>query len=138
MKVAAHIWRVLTSPWRAFVAMLVVLVNLSARQMRSVFSLFMLAGIVALSALVVMLTNEIERSFGVGIGNRYVEILFWVVRFFCYLMAWFSGIMGLVVFGADWLRARYGNAEFGFGQGLAPSDPDKHQLSEDIPEEPVQ
>jgi hypothetical protein len=124
------LWHFLTAPYRMVVSILIVLVNLSARQMRAIFSLAMLGGIVALSAQNAAYTYWAREA--VEAGPRLVpwfELLAEQIRFNSYLIGFFSGIMGLVVFGADYLRAKFGSYEAGFGKGREPAD---KSLPEDV------
>lgn len=139
------LWRFLTAPYRMVIAALLVLVNLSARQMRAIFSLAMLGGIVALSGQNAAYTYWAKQAVEAGRTLMpWFELLAEQIRFNSYLIAFFSGIMGLVVFGADYLRAKFGSYEAGFGKGR---EPDDRRLPEDIgpdpedppiPEEPTQ
>lgn len=93
-----------------------VLVNLNRQQMRSVFSLGMLGGIVAMSLMnVVMLywayvaTVPIERESLVGVMA--LKQQFWNNA----IMGGFALILGLVVWGADYLKAKFGDREIEAG-----------------------
>lgn len=106
----------LGTPFRAFGNFLRALVNLSRTQMRAIFSLGMLAGIIALSLqnLGLMVLVEKKRA-GVEtlFGQMALSQQFWNNA----IMAGFGTILGLVVFGADWMRAKYGNLELTAGKG---------------------
>lgn len=106
----------LGTPFRAFADFLRALVNLSRTQMRAIFSLGMLAGIIALSLqnLGLMVLVEKKRA-GVEtlFGQMALSQQFWNNA----IMAGFGTILGLVVFGADFLRAKYGGFEATMGKG---------------------
>lgn len=119
----AAAWRFVTTPYRMVVSVLIVLVNLSARQMRAIFSLAMLGGIVALSAQNVIYIAWAKQA--IALGDNYMPwfgLLADQIRFHSWLIGVLSGIVGMVVIGADWLRAKYGQFEIGVGKGPAPQD----------------
>lgn len=122
-KFFACLWRFVTAPYRMVVSILIVLVNLSARQMRAIFSLAMLGGIVALSAQNVIYISWAKQA--VALGENYMPwfgLLADQIRFHSWLIGVLSGIVGMIVIGADWLRAKYGQFEIGLGKGPAPAD----------------
>lgn len=123
-KMVAGIWRFFTAPWRGVVKVARTLVNLTARQMRAIFSLAMLGGIVVLSAQNIIYVQFAKQS--IGLGPQYTlwfGLLVAQIKFNSWLIAGFSAIMGMIVFGADYLHARYGSAEIGLGKGKPPRDP---------------
>ena len=100
------------------------LINLDGRQVRSIFSLSLLGGIVALSfqniGLIYLAKQSLER------GDTYrplFNLLQGQVQFNSGLIAWFAGIMGLVVFGADYFRAKLGAKSLEMGRGAPPPPP---------------
>lgn len=106
----------LGTPFRAFGNFLRALVNLSRTQMRAIFSLGMLFGIIALSfqnlGLMLMVEKRAastESLFGQMASNQQ----WWNNA----IMAGFAAILGAVVWGADYLRAKYGGVEFAAGKG---------------------
>lgn len=126
------LWRFITAPYRMIATILHTLVNLTARQMRAIFSLAMLGGIVALSGQNAAYTYWAKDA--VEQGERllpWFNLLAEQIRFNSWLIAFFSGIMGLVVYGADYLRAKFGQFEASTGKGPA----DK-SLPDDVPDEP--
>lgn len=108
---AARFWRFLGTPFRA-------IVSLTGRQMRSLFSVAMLVGIIALS---------IENWVMVGLAHHAVEggdmfavwfeMLLERTRYNSVLQGFFAFIMGLIVFGADYFRAKWGDRELEAGKG---------------------
>lgn len=119
----AALWHFLTAPYRMVVSILIVLVNLSARQMRAIFSLAMLGGIVALSAQNVIYIAWAKQA--IALGENYMPwfgLLADQIRFHSWLIGVLSGIVGMIVIGADWLRAKYGQLEIGLGKGPSPAD----------------
>lgn len=109
---AGRFWHWLGTPFRAIVA-------LNFRQVRSLFSIAMLCGVVALSvenwALVWLAHHSIA---GGEIVNVWIGLLLERLRYNSALQAWFSVILGLVVFGAEYFRAKWGDKEFGAGRGV--------------------
>lgn len=133
MKFLTAIWHFLTAPYRMVVGLLSTLVNLNARQMRAIFSLAMLGGIVALSAQNFFYIAWAKRA--IELGTAYMpwfNLLADQIRFHSWLIGILSGIVGMVVIGADWLRAKYGQFEVGFGKGADTAD---KALPEDVPDE---
>jgi len=108
----------LGKPFHAMARGLMVLVNLSGKQMRALFSLAMIGGMIASSFqnvyYLVLAKDAVER------GEQYLPLFGLIAKqitFNSYLIAWFAGIMGLIVFGADYFRAKHGETEVGFGKG---------------------
>lgn len=104
-------WHWLGTPFRAIVA-------LDFRQVRSLFSIAMLCGVVALSAenwaLVALAHHSIENG---EAAAAWIGLLLERLRYNSGLQAWFSFILGLVVFGAEYFRAKWGENEIGAGRG---------------------
>ncbi len=100
-------------------------VNLTRQQVRSLFSIAMLSGIIALSVenwtLVSLAHHSIERGESM---STWIGLLIERLRYNSGLQAWFAGIMGLVVFGADFFKAKWGDREISAGAGH-PDDADK-------------
>lgn len=93
-------------------------VYLERAQMRNLFSVFMLLGIMATS-----ITNWAYMGFAyVAISNgaslAWVGLIIEQTRFNSGLIAWFAFIMGAIVFGADFLRAKFGDKELSMGKGV--------------------
>lgn len=104
-------------PLRAISAAFAVLVNLSRQQMRSLFSVAMIGGVIALSTQNLLYTYLARRAVDEGDTNRPLFLLIQEqMRFNSGLIAWFALILGLVVFGADYFRARLGEKEIEFGE----------------------
>lgn len=108
-------------PFRALACALRVLINLTQTQIRALFSLGMLGGIIALSlqniGLIVMVRRVLgDASPGSLFGQMALNQQWWNNA----IMAGFGLILGLVVFGADWLKARWGDQEIGIGKGDEP------------------
>lgn len=104
-------WRFLGTPFRA-------IVSLTQRQVRSLFGIAMLAGIIVLSWQNMALTYVAARA--VEKGDTYLGFFALIqeqMRFNSGLIAWFAFILGLIVFGADYFRARWGDREISAGSG---------------------
>ena len=91
-------------------------VYLERAQMRNLFSIFMLLGIMATS-----ITNWVYMGFAYaaiknGVPMAWLGLLIEQTRFNSGLIAWFAFIMGAIVFGADFLRAKFGDKELELGQ----------------------
>jgi hypothetical protein len=106
------------TPFRVLGRMGRFLVDLTPQQLKSVFSLGMLGGMIALSWHNVWYTYRAEAAVAKGeVYKPLFALLSDQIRFNSYLVAWFALIMGLVVFGADYFRAKWGDKEAGFGRG---------------------
>lgn len=104
-------WRFIGTPFRA-------IVSLTQRQVRSLFGIAMLAGIIVLSWQNMGLTYVAARAVEKGDMYRvFFHLIQEQIRFNSALIAWFALILGLVVFGADYLRARWGDKELSAGKG---------------------
>lgn len=104
-------------PFRAIRAGLSALINLSRVQMRAVFSLAMLGGIVSLSfqnmALIVLVDRRGEIEIASLLGKMILSQQFWNNA----IMGAFALILGLVVWGADRFRMKSRIAEIEAGRG---------------------
>lgn len=106
----------LGTPFHVLGNFLRALVNLTRTQMRAIFSLGMLGGIIALSfqnLTLMFLAEKRQVSVESLFGQMAINQQWWNNA----IMAGFAGIVGLVVFGADYLRAKYGGIEFAAGKG---------------------
>ena len=104
-------------PFRAIAAAFRALINMTQQQIRALFSLGMLGGIIALSfqniGLIIMVRQFLrDASKGSLFGEMALNQQFWNNA----IMAGFGVILGLVVFGADYLRARHGDSEVSVGR----------------------
>lgn len=118
-------------PFRAIASAFRALINLSQTQIRALFSLGMLGGIVALSfqniGLIFMVRDALgDASPGSLFGRMAMNQQFWNNA----IMAGFGLILGLVVFGADYFRAKINQKEIEFGNGERKPDA---SVSEDTP-----
>lgn len=114
----SYFMRWLGHPFRCCANMFRVLINLTQTQIRALFSLGMLGGIIALSlqniGLIVMVRRTLgEASPGSLFGQMALDQQWWNNA----IMAGFGGILGLVVFGADYFRAKVDSKEIEFGSG---------------------
>lgn len=104
-------------PFRAIGAALRALVNLSRIQMRAIFSLAMLGGIISLSfqnmALIVLVDQRGNVQIMSLLGKMVLSQQFWNNA----IMACFATILGLVVWGADRFRMKSRIAEIEAGRG---------------------
>jgi len=110
--------RWLGHPFRCCANMFRTLINLTQTQIRALFSLGMLGGIIALSlqniGLIVMVRRTLgEASPGSLFGQMAMDQQWWNNA----IMAGFGGILVLVVFGADYFRAKVDSKEIEFGSG---------------------
>lgn len=88
-------------------------VSLTRAQVRSLYSVAMLAGIVALSAEGAILIGLAEDA---ALHNLlWFKLLVEVIRYLFGLIALFAMFIGLIVFGADYFRAKWGDKEFEAG-----------------------
>lgn len=120
MKALAAFLHLLGSPFRCLAASIRALVNLSGRQMRALFSVAMMGGIFSLSlqniGYTVVARNAVESG---DLYRPFFDLIQEQMRFNSALIAWFAIIMGLIVFGADYFRAKVGEKEIGFGRSGA-------------------
>lgn len=106
-------WRFVGTPFRA-------VVSLTQRQVRSLFAIAMLAGIIALSAENWVIMGLAHHAVVQGDTFRiWFDLLLERSRYNSILQGFFALIMGLVVFGADYFRAKWGDNELSAGQGEA-------------------
>ena len=106
------------TPFRAVKNAFILLVNLSGRQIKALFSLGMLGGMIVLSFQNIGLTYVAKDAMEKGeVYVRFFNLIQEQMRFNSGLIAWFALIMGLIVFGADYFRAKVGDKEVGFGRG---------------------
>lgn len=99
------------------------LVNLTGVQMRALFSIAMIGGMISLSVQNIWVTLQAREA--VDDGDKYrpfFELLLFQLKFNSGLIAWFALIMGLLVFGADYFRARKGDTEVDFGRRERPPE----------------
>lgn len=127
--------RALGAPFRVAGLLIRFLLDLTPAQLRTLFALTMIGGMVALSVQNVALSffakNAIER------GDTYLpffDLIQEQMRFNSALVAWFAIIMGLIVFGADYFRAKHGESELGFGKGQRPDAQASAQRAYEEPE----
>jgi hypothetical protein len=108
----------LGTPFRCFAGALRTVVNLSGEQMRALFSVAMMSGIFSLSLQNIWFTFIAKSAVDKGeLFRPFFGLIQEQMRFNSALIAWFAVIMGLIVFGADYFRAKLGDKEVGFGRG---------------------
>jgi len=104
-------WRFIGTPFRA-------VIGLTSKQVKSLFSIAMLGGIIVMSWQNIALTFTAARAVEKGDTYRiFFDLIQEQMRFNSILIAWFAIIIGLIVFGADYMRAKWGDKEVGFGRG---------------------
>jgi hypothetical protein len=113
----ATFFRWLGHPFRVMARAFTALINMTQTQIRALFSLGMLGGIVALSlqniGLIVMVRQALKDAEpGSLFGAMALNQQWWNNA----IMAGFGVILGLVVFGADYLKAKRGEWEIGIGK----------------------
>lgn len=116
MEKARAFFRWLGYPFHVGANFLRALVNLSRTQMRAIFSLAMLGGIIALSfqnlGLMFMVDKRAASTESL-FGQMALNQQWWNNA----IMGGFASILGMVVWGADYLRAKYGGVEVEAGNG---------------------
>lgn len=111
-------WDFVTRPFRAIIAGIMVLVNLSRLQMRALFSIAMLGGMIVNSFYNMFYINLVHHMVKEGeVNMSFFGMILEQMRFNSGLTGWFALILGLIVFGADYLRAKHGDTEISFGKG---------------------
>ncbi len=117
METAQRILHALFYPFRAIGDFLRALINMDRRQMRALFSVAMLGGIVSLSfqniGLIMMVRNLLKDA---GPGSLFGQMALNQQWWNNAIMAGFATILGMVVWGADYLKAKYGDKEFEAGK----------------------
>lgn len=103
-------------PFRSCARAFTALINMTQTQIRALFSLGMLGGIIALSFQnigLIMMVRRLLRDAAPGslFGQMALNQQFWNNA----IMAGFGLILGLVVFGADYFRAKVDSKEIEFG-----------------------
>lgn len=113
-------------PFRAIARAFTVLINMTRQQVKALFSIAMIGGMISLSAQNFIYTYIADNA--VDRGDQYRPLFMLIqeqMRFNSGLIAWFALILGLVVFGADFFRAKLGTKEIEFGgsaSGIAGAD----------------
>jgi hypothetical protein len=118
VKYVTEFFHWLGKPFRALGSGIYFLLNLTTQQMRALFSLVMLGGMVVLSLVNVWYSYRAEGT--VEKGHEYhsfFELIQEQLRFNSGLIAWFALIMGLIVFGAEVFRAKMGDKEVEIRRG---------------------
>ena len=118
----ATVWAWLGGPWRSLKAFALALINMDRRQMRSLFSIAMLGGIIALSfqnvGLIAMVRTLLRDALpGSLFGQMALNQQFWNNI----IIMVFSVSLAMIVWGADYFTAKYKGGEFTAGnRGDAP------------------
>ena len=86
------------------------LLSLTRQQVRSLYAIAMLGGIVALSA-----ESWLLIGLAHGAEGEWFSLLLERLRIVSALTGMFALIIALTVFGADYFKAKYGGAEFEAG-----------------------
>jgi len=106
-------WRWLGTPFRAIVA-------LTFPQVRSLFAVAMLCGIIALSvenwAMMALAHHAVAEG---ETMKAWLGLIIGRTRYNSGLQGFFALILGLTVFGAQYMRARWGDKEVNIGRGDA-------------------
>lgn len=107
----ARFWHWLGTPFRA-------IISLTSRQVKSLFSIAMLGGIIVMSWQNIALSFIAMQAVEKGDTYRpFFDLIQEQMRFNSGLIAWFAFILGLIVFGADVFRAKWGDKELSAGKG---------------------
>lgn len=123
MKHLAAFLHWLGHPFRAFGALLRALVNLTRIQMRALFSVAMLGGIISLSFQnigLIILVDKRDGDVSSLLGKMVLSQQFWNNA----IMGSFALILGLVVWGADRFRMKSRIAEIEAGTRPDPEEGD--------------
>lgn len=115
----AATWHWLGGPWRSLKAFCIALINMDRRQMRSLFSIAMLGGIIALSiqnmVLIALVRDLLGQVAGTLFGNMVTNQQLWnniIILVFCVSLA-------LIVWGADYFTAKYRGLDISAGSSEA-------------------
>ena len=93
------------------------IIGLSRPQVRSLYAVAMLGGIIALSAQGWAMVGLLYNNSGKGFDPNIFGALLFTLKWTFYLIAGHALCVALVVFGADYLRFKYGDAEVSAGKG---------------------
>lgn len=109
----------LGTPLRKCAGALMVLVNLSPRQMQALCTLAMIGGIMANSFWIYLYVSGVRRAVdeGMRFDSPYFTIALDVVQWLAIMSGCFALFMSLIAFGAEWLRVKYRDVELGAGRG---------------------
>lgn len=110
--------RWIATPFRVFARAMMVLVDLSPRQMQALCTLSMIGGIMANSFWIWIYVNKVERAALLGLdpSSPLFTVTLSVVKYLAIMSGCFALFMCLVAFGADWIRVKYKNFEAGTGK----------------------
>lgn len=111
------IGRGLGYPFRACGAACRFLIDLTPGQMKSLLTLAMIGGIVAISGQNVWYLFMAKAALHAHGHKEFFDLVTEQMKFNSYLQAWFAFIMGMIVFGADYVRAKFLGHELGLGRG---------------------
>lgn len=127
----------LGTPFRAVGNFLRALVNLSRQQIRAIFSLAMLLGIIALSFQNMLLLYWVFSFLkGAAPGSLFGQMALSQQFYNNAISAGFAAIVALVVWGADYLKAKYGGVELEAGEGKLKVDATPAPTAAPAPEAP--
>tara|TARA_B100000586_G_C20076521_1_gene413324 strand:+ start:970 stop:1332 length:363 start_codon:yes stop_codon:yes gene_type:complete len=108
-------FRAITGPFRMMKECFIFIANMNSKQVRSIFAMALLLGIISLSLMNISLIvfareeDDVGSLFSAMIQNQQ----FWNNAMMCI----FAVIIGLVVWGATRFNAKYGDNEFSAGTG---------------------
>ena len=116
----SHFLHWLATPIRAVIKGIMVLVNLNETQMKALLTVGMLFGMFSLSVQTWFFLSMAEHAVQLGTESLpYFLLIQEQARINSALVAWFAVILGLIVFGADYFRAKMGSNEIGVGKRQA-------------------
>ncbi|WP_305096494.1 hypothetical protein [Croceibacterium aestuarii] len=114
----AALFRWCGHPFRSVARALMVLVNLTPRQMQSLTTLALIGGIIANSGWIYLYVQGVRREArsGMPYSSPFFAISLDVVQWLAICSGLFALFMCLIAFGADWLRVKYKDFEAGTGR----------------------
>jgi len=119
----AATWHWLGGPWRSLKAFCVALINLDRRQMRALFSIAMLGGIIALSFQNIALIYQVRILLGQARETLFGEMVLGQQLWNNIIILVFCVSLALIVWGADYFTAKYRGVEVSAGSGGKPAEP---------------
>lgn len=119
----AAIWRWMGGPWRSLKAFCVALINLDRRQMRALFSIAMLGGIISLSFQNIAMIYQVKILLGQAAGTLFGQMVLGQQLWNNIIILVFCVSLALIVWGADYFTAKYKGVELSAGSGGKPVDP---------------
>jgi len=108
----------LGTPLRVLARAMMILVDLSPRQMQALCTLALIGGIVANSFWIWIYISKVEVAVAAGVdpNSPLFTVLLSIVKYLAIMSGVFSLFMSLIAFGAEWIRVKFKQFEAGTGK----------------------